>query len=133
MNSRIVPAGTVVFDQIDIYMPGQNYVRVQGLDVSSLLLKTFFNNVDIQWTLQQGVGVTDQNVLPNYVYFNEIVGSPGYYSIRFFPTSTGFWRLIFQIPSYSQEYVLEYDSMIIGSNISLGGTCGSNSIIASVG
>jgi hypothetical protein len=108
MSSRIIPAGSIAYGQVDIYLPGPGFNRIVGLNASAASLTAFINNAQLTWTLMNGTSIPDSSVSAGFVYFNEILGSAGYYSVRFFPDRTGFWRIILKFSSIPAEIVLEY-------------------------
>jgi hypothetical protein len=107
--SRQVSAGQLIRDQLDLYIPPGHFNRVVGESFASLTLKIFADNGLLGWPIADGTNVSDSSVASGTVYFNEIQGAPGYYSVRFFPDRVGFWRLVFREPTLSQEDILSYD------------------------
>lgn len=106
---RSLPTTSIVRDQVDVFNPPTSFTRVTGISSSGLSVKTFINNSLISWPIVDGSSVSDSSVSSGKIYFNEIPGSPGFYSIRFYPDRVGFWRLVF-IPSLtSVEIVREFD------------------------
>lgn len=108
MSSRIIPAGSIAYGQVDIYLPGPGFNRAVGLDASSAVLKAFINNAQLTWTLLNGVSIPDSSITSGSIYFNEILGSPGFYSVRFFPDRTGYWRVLLRFQSIPAEIPLEF-------------------------
>jgi hypothetical protein len=106
---RQVPAGCLVYDQIDLFMPAGSINRVVGESYTTLGLNTFVNNILVTWPLADGTFVADSSISAGTVYFNQITGSPGFYTVRFFPDRTGFWRLIFREATLGEEVILSYD------------------------
>ena len=106
---RQVPAGQLIYDQIDLYVPAGTINRVVGENVASLSLIVFVNNGQLAWPLLDGTTVPDSMVSAGTVYFNPISGTPGYYSIRFFPDRCGWWRLVFREATIAQEVIRSYD------------------------
>lgn len=104
-----MPAGSLIRDQIDLYMPPNSVIRKTGESFTQLVLNTFVDNGLVLWPLADGTTVPDFSISAGIVYFNEIPGSPGFYSVRFFPDRTGFWRLIFVEPSLGEQAILSYD------------------------
>jgi hypothetical protein len=51
----------------------------------------------------------DAQVAAGTVYFNEITGQPGFYSVRFRPNAVGFWRLALSYDAGSRALALGYD------------------------
>ena len=108
--SRIVTAGAVVRDQLDFYSSG--ITRASGVTLATLSCVIFYNNTNLGWTLADGTLVSDINVAAGTIYFNEIAGSPSYYTVRFYPDRTGFWRLIFTNLAPSAQPILEFDVIV---------------------
>jgi hypothetical protein len=106
---RQLPAGQLIRDQIDLYMPAGSINRVVGESYQSLQLSVFADNGLIAWPLADGSTVADSSVSAGTVYFNQIAGAPGYYAVRFFPDRVGFWRLVFREPTLNEEVILSYD------------------------
>ena len=106
---RSVPAGQLIRDQIDLYIPAGSINRVFGESYASLQLCIFVDNGLLAWPVSDGTNIADCNISSGTVYFNQIAAAPGYYSIRFFPDRIGFWRLVFREPTYAQEMILSYD------------------------
>ena len=121
--SRLIAAGTVVYDQPDFFNPPG--VRAVGVVPANLSLTLFLNNGLLSWPLIDGSAVADSSVSSGSIYFNEISGSNGYYSIRFFPHQIGFWRLIIKHSAFNQEVIKKYDIIASGS-LSPTGTSGLN-------
>jgi len=113
--SRLVQVGSVLKAQLDLYVsPGSN-VRAVGLSANNVAPVIFRNNIQLAWPVLDGTSVLDSAVGAGALYFNEIVGSPGYYSLRFFPDSTGFWRVINSFAGADQ--IIEIDFISSGSLI----------------
>lgn len=91
-RDRTVPINTTVVDQADFLQPDL-FNRRTGIVYTDLVCRLFFNNALQPWAFQSGVGVLDALVSSGRVYFNEIPGSPGFYSVRFRPDAVGAWRL----------------------------------------
>lgn len=107
--SRLLPAGQLIRDQVDLYMPAGSINRVVGESVTALSLAIFVDNGLLSWPLADGTTVADFSISAGTVYFNQIVGANGYYSVRFFPDRVGFWRLIFREMTLNEEVILSYD------------------------
>lgn len=107
--SRSLPAASLIIDQLDLYNPPGSITRIAGVLAADLSVSVFSNNTIMSWPIQDGSLTPDSSISSGIVYFNEIVGQPGFYSIRFFPSRIGFWRLIFSIPSITAEIVKEFD------------------------
>jgi len=108
IRGEIVQANQVVLDQVDFFQ-SDNYTRVTGLIPSSLVSKIFYNNVQQSWPLISGLGIPDAHVTSGYIYFNEIPGNPGFYSIRFRPNAIGFWRNLLSYPAGQQIVAQGFD------------------------
>jgi len=111
--SRLLAAGAVVYEQLDFYNPPT--MRATGVVPANLTLTLFLNNQLLSWPLEDGSVVADSSISAGSVYFNEISGSPGYYSVRFFPHQIGYWRLIIRHSAFSQEEKKEFDIIASGS------------------
>jgi hypothetical protein len=74
-----------------------------------LTLSIFANNTALSWPLADGSLIVDANISSGTIYFNEINGSNGFYSVRFFPDRTGFWRIIITNAGLNTERILEFD------------------------
>lgn len=105
--SRVIQASSLIRDQIDLYSSG--ITRATGLTASSLTLTLFFNNSYVSWPLAAGDAVADSSIASGSVYFNEIAGHAGYYSLRFLPDRVGFWRAVFRCAAPSVEVAGDYD------------------------
>jgi hypothetical protein len=105
---RLIPINRVVLDQADIFAP-DDYTRIPGLTVADLTATLFYNNAAQPWTFTSGATVMDAQVAAGTVYFNEITGQPGFYSVRFRPNAVGFWRLILSYPPGSRVLAFGYD------------------------
>jgi len=111
--SRLLAAGVVVYEQLDFYNPPT--VRATGVVPANLTLKLFLNNQLLGWPLEDGSAIADSSISAGSIYFNEISGSNGYYSIRFWPHQIGFWRVIIKHAALSQEVIKEFDIIASGS------------------
>jgi hypothetical protein len=107
--SRSVPSASLIVDQIDLYDPPGGIIRAVGVLAADVTVSVFSNNSFMSWPLIDGTMVPDSSISSGTIYFNEIVGQPGFYSVRFFPSRIGFWRLIFSIPSITAEVIREFD------------------------
>lgn len=107
--SRSISAAALVRDQIDLYTPPGSIIRATGITVADVSVIVFANNALLAWTLLDGSAVPDSSISAGSVYFNEISGSPGFYSVRFYPDRTGFWKLVYSVPSITAEVVREFD------------------------
>jgi hypothetical protein len=99
---------------LDFYSPPNSYVRLPGVTVGSLSASLFLNNVLVPWPLLDGSSVPDSALSAGSVLFNEIQGAPGFYSVRFFPDRTGYWRVVVSHPACGEQ-ALDYDVTPAGS------------------
>ena len=107
-RGRVVQANQVVLDQVDFFQP-DGFTRVTSLVPASLVSQLFFNNVQQPWPLVSGLGVTDQQITAGFVYFNELPGQPGFYSVRFRPNSLGYWRNLLTYSAGMQIAAQDFD------------------------
>ncbi len=107
-RERLVFANQPVLDQADFFMP-DGFTRAVNILPSQLVVQTFFQNVVQPWTLVTGVGVTDIQAVSGKIYWNEIPGAPGCYSLRFRPNALGFWRVLVSYAAETQIVALGYD------------------------
>lgn len=105
---RLIPINRVVIDQADILAP-DDFTRVTGLTVADLTATLFYNNVAQPWTFISGATVMDAQVAAGAVYFNEITGQPGFYSVRFRPNAVGFWRACLSYAAGPRALSFGYD------------------------
>jgi hypothetical protein len=111
---RQVSAGTLVLSQLDFYTPN-TITRMTGILSTDIVFKLFANQINLNWPLIDGIQIPDSSISAGTVYFNEIAGFAGFYSIRFFPDRIGFWRLIFNHAPSQSDLILEFD--VLSSNI----------------
>jgi hypothetical protein len=107
-RGRVVYTNQVVIDQVDFFEP-DGFTRVTGLVIGNLTSELFFNNVLQPWSLTDGSATQDAQVVSGAVLWNEISGSPGFYSIRFRPNAEGYWRLLINYPVGTQITAQDYD------------------------
>jgi len=112
---RLLPAGTVVRDQLDFYSPPNSTVRVPGVMVGTLDVKIFLNGSILPWTAVDGTSIPDSALSAGTILFNEILGAPGFYSSRFFPDRVGYWRLVVYQSSSGNEQIRDYDIVPAGT------------------
>jgi hypothetical protein len=113
--SRLLPAGTVVYDITEVFFPVNTVNRVSGLTYSSVISTNFVNNNPLNWPIADGTAIQSGQILSGKIYFNEISGNPGFYSIRFLPDRMGFWRLVLNFAAYSTEFSADYDIIPAGA------------------
>jgi hypothetical protein len=127
-SNRTVPINQVVYDQADFFQ-ADGSTRETGLGVGDLGYNLFFQNVSQPWPLVDGTSVTDAQIRSGSVYFNEVAGSPGYYSVRLRPNAIGFWRLLLSwagpvTQTLAQDYdVTEPTSKASGLSVSFQKDC----------
>lgn len=68
--------------------------RALGLTFEDLDVQIFHNNDLVPWDVVDGSGVPDVKVTSGEVYFSGIPEAPGFYSFRFRPNTTGYWRAV---------------------------------------
>ena len=107
-RGRVVQANQVVLDQVDFFMP-DGFTRVSRLAPGFLEAQIFFNNNPQAWPLVDGSGIADAQVNAGYVYFHEILGLLGFYSVRFRPDSLGYWRIVLTYPAGLQTSAQDFD------------------------
>lgn len=106
---RSIQAGHAVHDQIDFYESSSSFIRVPGITLDKLAFFVFYNNSLLSWSAADGSYTPDANLTSGYVLFNEISGSPGFYSIRFFPDRVGYWRIIVYNTLTNAQQIRDYD------------------------
>jgi hypothetical protein len=104
---RTVSAGSIVRGQMDLYSAG--ITRQAGVLAAAVTAAVFYNNLPVSWPVADGTSVLDSSVSAGSVYFHEISGVSGYYSVRFFPDRVGFWRICLKHAGLGVESVLEFD------------------------
>lgn len=110
-RGRLVAINQTVLDQAD-YFEDDGYTRVCGLTVADVVSQLFFDNTLQPWPIVSGAGVRDQNVTSGKIFFHEVPGSPGIYSVRFRPNATGYWRLLITYTSGEQIMAQDYDVVL---------------------
>jgi len=118
-RGRLVQINQVVLDQAD-YFQLDGYTRVTGLTPGDLVSQLFYNNTEQPWPLLDGLGVPDAQVSSGRVYFHEVPGSPGIYSVRFRPNALGYWRYLLDYPVGQQIMAQDYDVTPTASTTSSG-------------
>jgi hypothetical protein len=108
---RLVSAGSIVYEQLDFFLPPGSTNRVTGIPAVNVSVRVFANNVLLPWSLIDGLIIPDSSVTSGSVYFNEISSNPGFYSVRIFPDRIGFWRLVFLNSTLSTEIIKEFDAI----------------------
>jgi len=107
-RGRLLRVNQLIIDQADFFQL-DGYHRVTGLGVIDVQVQLFHDNVPQPWVLTSGSGVTDAKVAAGKVYFSEISGAAGCYSVRFRPNVGGYWRLLISYPTGQQTLAQDYD------------------------
>lgn len=107
-RGRLVRNNETVRDQSDFFQ-SDGFTRVTGLTVGQIQGALFYNNTPQPWALTDGTGVTDTQIAAGKVYWNEVGGAPGYYSVRFMPNAVGYWRLLLTYSAGQQIEAQDYD------------------------
>lgn len=111
-RGRLVRINETVYEQADFLDPDV-FTRRAGLTLLDITSTLFFNNVLQPWTLTNGAPISDNLVTSGSVYFHEISGAPGYYSVRLRPNAAGYWRLVLSYAAgqqiVAQDYVVTAD------------------------
>ncbi len=111
---RLIPNNQTIVDFLDFF-ENDGFTRISG--ISPLQAQVFVNGVPQSWTTIDGTSVGDAQVVAGYVYWSE--ATTGFYSVRWRPSSVGFWRLSFTYSTVPQIVTLDYD--VVTSNPSQGG------------
>ena len=107
-RGRLVYANQTVVDQADFFQ-SDGYTRVTGLTPTGLICQLFFDNQLQPWKFITGANITDTQIASGAVYWVEVPGSPGIYSVRFRPNAVGYWRLLISYPVGLQIMGQDYD------------------------
>lgn len=107
-RGRVVQANQVVLDQVDFFL-SDGYTRVSRLVPGNLEAQIFFNNSPLAWPIVTGSAVADPQVSAGHIYFNEIPGLLGFYSVRFRPDALGYWRIVLTYPAGLQSSAQDFD------------------------
>src|SRR4051812_33893693 len=107
-GQRRVSINQTVFDQADFFQ-NDGFTRQAGLTLVDLASQLFFNNVLQPWTLTDGAPVPDSHTRAGSIYFNEITGATGHYSVRLRPSASGYWRLVLVYAVGQQILTRDYD------------------------
>ena len=107
-RGRVVQANQVVFDQVDFFL-SDGFTRVARLVPGNLEPQVFFNNSPQAWPIVAGNTVSDAQVNAGQLYFSEIPGLLGYYSLRFRPNALGYWRIVLTYPAGLQISAQDFD------------------------
>jgi len=114
-HGRIVEINQAVVDQADFFQ-SDGYTRQAGLTTANVTSQLFFNNSEQPWSLLDGTALLDSQVASGNVYWSEIPGSGGVYSVRFRPNALGFWRLLINYPVGKQIVAQDYDIVLKAEN-----------------
>lgn len=107
-RGRLVRINQTVIDQADFFQ-SDGFTRQAGLTIADVTSLLFFNNLPQPWPLLNGAPVTDSQTKAGNVYFHEIVGTIGNYSLRFRPNAAGYWRLQVTFGAGMQILAQDYD------------------------
>lgn len=107
-RGRLVQVNQLVLDQADFFMT-DGFTRVQGIVFSDVLGEVYFNNQQQPWDVVSGLNITDARAVSGKIFFNEVPGSPGIYSVKFRPNAVGYWRLLITYPHGTQTLAQDYD------------------------
>ena len=107
-RARLVPHNQTVVDPVDFFQ-GDGFTRLTGVTPTGLALQVFFDNQIQPWPLQTGLSILDAQVASGTIYFNEIPGSPGFYSLRFRPDAVGYWRINLSYATGAQVIIHDFD------------------------
>jgi hypothetical protein len=118
-RGRLVQINQVVVDQAD-YFRSDGYTRVTGLTIGDLIRQLFYNNIEQPWPMFDGSSVPDSQVASGRIYFHEVPGSPGIYSVRFRPNAVGYWRFLLAYPVGQQILAQDYDVTPVVTTVSSG-------------
>jgi hypothetical protein len=113
-QGRSTPNNTTLLDQADFFS-GDGFRRVPGLTPGDVTCLVFFNNLVQPWALVPGVAVSDAQVQSGRIYWSEIPGASGYYSLRWRPNATGYWRVLVNYPAGLQVIARDYDVVAQGN------------------
>jgi hypothetical protein len=104
--ARIITAGKMILENVDLFL-GDGKTRSVGVPVSDLQLMIFCNSSEVSWPLVSGTSINDIQVASGSIYWTEITN--GFYTIRFFPSVIGLWRILLTYQSYDQTISFTYD------------------------
>ena len=105
---RNIQVNQLTLDQADFFQ-SDGFTRILGITAADLTAQVFFNNTLQPWPVQVGEAVQDAHIVSGKVYFHEVPGSPGVYSVRMRPNAVGFWRVLLTYPPGLQILAQEYD------------------------
>jgi hypothetical protein len=105
---RVGRINQTVIDQADFFEV-DGFTPIKGLTLVDLTSHTFCNNVPQPWPVMNGAPVSDSQVNAGSLYFHEIPGAPGSYSLRFRPNAAGFWRVRLTYAAGQQIVAQDYD------------------------
>lgn len=111
---RSITAGQLVRLQADFF--SSSSTRATGVVSTGVTLSIFYNNSPLSWVIRDGTSVADSSISAGSVYFNEITGAAGFYSVRFFPDRVGYWRIVLRNTALAQESVAEFDANPAATN-----------------
>jgi hypothetical protein len=107
-RGRQVYANQLVLEQADFFQ-SDGFTRVTGLTASQVQQTLTFNNVAQPWPLVDGGSIPDAQTVSGRIYYSEIPGLPGVYSVRFRPNAVGYWRMTITYVPGQQIVAQDYD------------------------
>jgi len=105
-RGRLVPINQPVLDQADFF-ESDGITRVLNLTIANISSAVFYNNGLLTWTLVDGAGVTDAQIVAGSLYFHEVTS--GFYSVRFRPNAPGYWRTVLTYVAGAQVLAQDFD------------------------
>lgn len=107
-RGRQVYANQLVLDQAQFFQ-NDGFTLVTGLTPAQLTGVVTYNNTVQPWPLTAGGSTPDAQTVSGKVYFNEIPGNPGVYSMRFRPNAVGYWRVTLTYTVGQQILAQDFD------------------------
>ena len=118
-RGRLVYTNQAILDQADFFQ-SDGFTRVTGISTAQITSQLFLDNVLLFWPLTSGVGITDAQIVAGYIYWNEVTGAPGFYSVRFRPHAVGYWRCLINYAAGEQISAQDYDVVSQPPNVDQG-------------
>ena len=106
--ARSIASGRLAYCQADFFESGSRKTGVQYVDIQA---RVFVDGIVLPWAMSDGTFVPDSSVAAGSVFFNEVAGASGFYSVRFFPDRPGFWRIVISHPVLGVEIIIEFDTV----------------------
>jgi hypothetical protein len=95
----------VVFDHVDL-LDSDGYTLLDGVALGDVVLSVWLDGQTQPWDLVDGAPITNAQVVSGHVYW---VRTGDKYTIRWRPSATGLWRMLFDYATVPQRVVLSYD------------------------